>query len=282
MKNVKLNNGVEMPILGLGVYQMKDAGECENAVYEAITSGYRLIDTASAYENEEAVGRGIKRSGVPREELFITTKLWIQDASYEKAKTAFEKSLNKLQLDYLDLYLIHQPYGDVLGAWRAMEELYNEGKIRAIGLSNFTPARLMDLMLNSKVVPAVNQIETHPYCQQLSTQGFLKENKIQLQSWSPFAQSPELLKNNILKVIAGRHNKSVPQVILRWLIQRDVVVIPKSTHKERIVENMNVFDFELDTDDMAAITTLDTGHSTVFDGNNPANVKFLIEAKFNI
>ncbi|KXK24538.1 MAG: methylglyoxal reductase [Bacteroidetes bacterium OLB12] len=235
MKNVTLNNGVEMPILGFGVYQMNDLKECERSVLDALEIGYRSIDTAAAYHNEEAVGKAIKNSGVPREELFITTKLWIQDAGYEKAKKAFETSLKKLGLDYLDLYLIHQPFNDVYGSWRAMEELYKEGKIRAIGVSNFRPDRLMDFILYNEIVPAVNQIETHPYFQQIDNQKFLKENKVQHESWSPLGMGKlNVFEDKLLLAIAAKHNKSVAQVVLRWLIQRDIVVIPKSVHKNRI------------------------------------------------
>jgi diketogulonate reductase-like aldo/keto reductase len=283
MNSVKLNNGVEMPILGFGVFQIPDAAECEQIVYEAIQAGYRLIDTAAAYMNEDAVGKAIKRSGVPREELFITTKLWIQDAGYENAKKAFEKSLKKLQLNYLDLYLIHQPFGDVYGSWRAMEELYKEGKIRAIGVSNFYPDRLIDLIVHNKVVPAVNQIETHPFQQQTETQKLLEENGVQIQSWGPFAEGKNnLFQNELLQSIGRKYNKSIAQVVLRWLIQRGVVVIPKSVRKERIVENFNVFDFELTTGDMESISTLDTGASLFLDHRNPETVKWLGNAKFEI
>ncbi|MCC8145939.1 MAG: aldo/keto reductase [Bacteroidales bacterium] len=281
MRNVKLNNGVEMPILGLGVYLMSEQ-ECEQSVHDAIMAGYRSIDTAAAYENEEAVGRAIKKSGVPREELFITTKLWIKDAGYESTKQAFEKSLKKLQLDYLDLYLIHQPFGDIFGAWRAMEELHKEGKIRAIGVSNFYPDRLMDLILHSEVTPAINQIETHPYFQRADYQQFMQEHNVQIESWSPFAQDAGVLNNELLKEIAVKHNKSVAQVILRWLVQRNVVVIPKSKSKERIIENINIFDFELTTEDMDVIATLDTGQSPIFNHHDPISVKVICEAKFNI
>jgi diketogulonate reductase-like aldo/keto reductase len=229
MQKVVLNNGVEMPILGFGVFQIADLEECERSVYEAIRAGYRLIDTAAAYQNEEAVGTAIQKSGVPREEIFVTTKLWIQDAGYESTKKAFERSLKRLQLDYLDLYLIHQPYGDVYGSWRAMEELYREGRIRAIGVSNFQPDRLMDLMLHNEVVPAVNQIETHPFNQQIETQKFLEENKVQIESWGPFAEGKNnIFENELLRSIASKYQKTVAQVILRWLTQRGVVVIPKS------------------------------------------------------
>lgn len=270
-----------MPILGLGVYQMSEQ-ECEQSVHDAIMAGYRSIDTAAAYENEEAVGRAIKKSGVPRGELFITTKLWIKDAGYESTKLAFEKSLKKLDLDYLDLYLIHQPFGDIFGSWRAMEELHKEGKIRAIGVSNFYPDRLMDLMLHSEIIPAINQIETHPYFQRADYQQFMKEYNVQIESWSPFGQNTGVLDNELLKDIALKHNKSVAQIILRWLVQRNVVVIPKSKSKERIIENISVFDFELTDEDMAAIATLDTGKSPIFDHHDPASVKMLCEAEFNI
>ena len=280
MEKIKLNNGVEMPILGLGVYQMSKE-ECENSVYEAIRLGYRSIDTASAYCNEEAVGSGIKKSGIDRKELFITTKLWIKDAGYESARAAVEKSLRKLQTDYLDLYLIHQPYGDVFGAWRAMEEMYKEGKIRAIGLSNFFPDRFIDLMLHNTVVPALCQMEVHPYCQQIATQQFLSGYDTRLEAWSPFAQNPAIFQDETLKAIASKTGKSVAQVILRWLIQRDIIVLTKSTHTERLRENMDVFDFELDADDMATIAKLDTGRSTIFDHRDPACVKMICEAQFD-
>jgi 2,5-diketo-D-gluconate reductase A len=283
MQNIVLNNGIEMPILGFGVYQVPDAEECERSVYDALQIGYRLIDTAAAYMNEEAVGKAIKRSGVPREELFITTKLWIQDAGYESAKKAFEKSLKKLQLDYLDLYLIHQPFGDVYGSWRAMEELYSQGRIKAIGVSNFYPDRLIDLIVHNKVVPAVNQIETHPFNQQLETQTFLKENSVQIESWGPFAEGRNnLFQNELLKGIGKKYNKSIAQVVLRWLIQRGVVAIPKSVRKERIEENFDVFDFELTTEDIEAVASLDTKQSAFFDHRDPGIVKWIGQATFDI
>lgn len=276
MQTVTLNNGVKMPIIGFGVYQIPDAEECENAVYEALMAGYRLIDTAAGYLNEEAVGRAIKRSGVPREELFITTKLWVQDAGYESAKLAFSKSLKKLQLDYLDLYLIHQPFGDYYGAWRAMEDLYREGKIKAIGVSNFLPDRLMDLIVQNEIVPAINQVETHPFYQQIESAGFMKEQGVQHQSWAPFAEGRNnMFGNEVLTSIAEKHNKSVAQVVLRWLVQRDVVVIPKSVSKERIVENFDIFDFELSAYDIAQISTIDTEESLFLSYRDPEIAKLL-------
>jgi len=276
MQTTTLNNGVTMPMLGFGVYQIADAAECEAAVAEALRVGYRLIDTAAAYGNEEAVGRAIAHSGIVRDQLFITTKLWLSDAGYEKTKLAFERSLARLQLDYLDLYLIHQPYGDVHGAWRAMEELYEAGRMRAIGVSNFHPDRLMDLMVHNRVVPAVNQIETHPFCQQTGTAQFLRENGVQIESWGPFAEGRNQLFSNLaLTEIATRHSRSIAQIVLRWLLQRGVVAIPKSVRPERIAENFHIFDFELDAEDMAAIATLDTGKSAFFDHRDPAIVKWL-------
>lgn len=283
MQNVLLNNGVEMPLLGFGVFQVTNAEECDRCVYEAISTGYRLIDTAASYGNEVEVGKAIKRSGLARKELFITTKLWIQDAGYESTKKAFEKSLKRLQLDYLDLYLIHQPYGDIYGSWRAMEELYLEGKIRAIGVANFQPDRIMDLIIHNKVVPAVNQIETHPFCQQIETQKFLKENNVQIQSWGPFAEGKNnMFQNELLLSVAGKYKKSVAQVILRWLTQRGVVAIPKSARKERIMENFNVFDFELSSEDMDAIALLDTKKSLFFNHRDPEVVKRLGNRKLDI
>jgi len=282
MQKVVLNNSLEMPILGFGVFQMTDLAECERCVVDAIQTGYRLIDTAASYGNEEAVGRAIKRGGVPREELFVTTKLWLSDAGYEKTKRAFERSLQRLGLDYLDLYLIHQPYGDVYGSWRAMEELYRAGRVKAIGVSNFHPDRVMDLILHNQVPPAINQVETHPFHQQVETQKFLQENKVQMESWGPFAEGKNnIFQNDVLRSVGGKYGKSVAQVILRWLTQRGVVAIPKSVRKERMAENFNVFDFEISGDDMAAIAALDSGRSAFFDHRDPAVVKMLIMAKRN-
>jgi 2,5-diketo-D-gluconate reductase A len=282
MQTVTLNNGVQMPILGYGVFQIADAEECERSVADAIQTGYRLIDTAASYGNEEAVGKAIQRCGVAREELFITTKLWISDAGYESAKQAFDRSMQRLQLDTLDLFLIHQPYGDVHGAYRAMEELYQEGRVRAIGISNFHPDRVMDMIVHHQVVPAVNQIETHPFHQQVETQKFLQENGVQIESWGPFAEGRNnIFQNELLLGLAAKHNKTVAQIILRWLTQRGVVAIPKSVRKERMAENFNIFDFDLAPDDMAAITTLDTKTSSFFDHRDPNMVKMLSGAKRN-
>ena len=278
MQTVSLNNGVEMPILGFGVFQIPDLAECERSVSDAIETGYRLIDTAAAYGNEEAVGQAIKKSTVPREDLFITTKLWIQDVTYEKARKAFETSMKKLQLEYLDLYLIHQPYHDVHGAWRAMQEMYREGRVRAIGVSNFHPDRVMDLIMYNEIVPAVNQIETHPFHQQVETQKFLTENGVQIESWGPFAEGKnDIFQNELLGLIGAKYNKSIAQVILRWLTQRGVVAIPKSVRKERMAENFNSLDFKLSADEMEAIKTLDTATSSFFDHRDPAMVKWLGE-----
>jgi 2,5-diketo-D-gluconate reductase A len=283
MKKLKLNNGVEMPILGFGVFQVTDLAECERSVLDAISTGYRLIDTAASYMNEEAVGKAIKSSGIKREELFITTKLWIQSNGYDGTKKAFENSLKRLQLDYLDLYLIHQPYGDVYGEWRAMQDIYKEGKVRAIGVSNFHPDRLIDLMIHNEIVPAVNQIETHPFHQQNATKKFLEENNVRIESWGPFAEGKNNIFNNeLLLSIGKKYNKSIAQVILRWLTQRGVIAIPKSVHKERMEENFNIFDFDLNAEDMEAIKTLDTKTSSLFDHRDPAMVKWLGERKLTI
>jgi diketogulonate reductase-like aldo/keto reductase len=283
MRTVKLNNGVEIPILGFGVFQITDPAECERCVVDAIQIGYSHIDTAASYRNEEAVGRGIKQSGVAREKLFITTKLWIQSNGYEGTLKAFENSLKRLQLDYIDLYLIHQPFGDVYGEWRAMEELYQQGKVRAIGVSNFHPDRIMDLMIHNKITPAVNQIEVNPFQQQIDTQKFLQDNSVQVEAWAPFAEGRnDIFQNELLLSIAAKHNKSVAQVILRWVVQRGIIALAKTTRKERMLENISVFDFELTTEDLAAITTLDTKTSSFFDHRNPEMVKWLGERKLDV
>ncbi|TCM20387.1 diketogulonate reductase-like aldo/keto reductase [Novosphingobium sp. PhB165] len=273
---VTLNNGVKMPSLGFGVFQVPDPAECERSVRDAIDVGYRLLDTATSYGNEAAVGAAIRSHGIDRNELFVTTKLWIEDASYEGAKAAFERSLEKLQLDYLDLWLIHQPYGDVYGAWRAMEELHREGRIRAIGVSNFYPDRLLDFVLHNQITPAVNQIEIHPFHQQSDAQELLAEYKVQPEAWGPFAEGKNgLFSNEVLAVIGRKHGKTIAQVVLRWLNQRGIVAIPKSVRKERMAENFAIFDFELDEDDNAKIATLDQKASSFFDHRDPAMVKWL-------
>jgi len=283
VQQVTLNNGVPMPLLGFGVFQITDSAACEQSVVDAIDTGYRLIDTAASYMNEAAVGRGIQRSGIAREELFVTSKLWIQRDGYDGTLAAFERSLKRLQLNYLDLYLIHQPFGDVYGEWRAMEDLYTAGKISAIGVANFHPDRIMDLMLHNKVTPAVNQIEVNPFLQQHETQEFLQANKVQPEAWAPFAEGRNhIFENPTLRSVAARHKKSVAQVILRWLSQRGVVVLSKSIRKERMVENFNVLDFELSTDDIAAIATLDTGTSSFFDHRDPEKVRWLGTRKLDV
>ena len=282
MEHRILNNGVEMPVLGFGVYQVGET-VCEPCVCDAIAAGYRSIDTASAYLNERAVGRAIRRSGVPREELFITTKLWVQDAGYESTKRAFAKSLERLQLDYLDLYLIHQPFGDVYGSWRAMEELYREGAVRAIGVSNFQPDRLVDLILHNEVVPADNQVETHPFCQQTEAAAVMASEGVQIESWAPFAEGRNnLFGNGTLVSLAAKYRKSVAQVVLRWLIQRGVVVIPKSVRPERMAENIAVFDFHLAPEDMDLIATLDTRRSCFLSHRDPETVKWLGTMKYEM
>ncbi len=283
MQTVKLNNGVEIPILGFGVFQITDPVECERCVIEAIQTGFSHIDTAASYQNEEAVGRGIKQSGVARESLFITTKLWIQRHGYEGTLEAFERSLKRLQLDYVDLYLIHQPFGDVYGEWRAMEELYQQGRVRAIGVSNFQPDRIMDLLIHNQITPAVNQIEVNPFQQQIDTQQFLQDNGVQVEAWAPFAEGRnDIFRNELLLSIAAKHNKSVAQVILRWIVQRGIIALAKTTRKERMLENISIFDFELDAEDLAAMTTLDTKTSSFFDHRNPDMVKWLGERKLDV
>lgn len=276
MEYVTLNNGVQMPILGYGVYQIPDQDECEKCVLDAISVGYRSIDTAQAYRNEEAVGRAIQKSGVPREEFFITTKVWISNAGYERAKASIEESLRKLQLDYLDLLLIHQPFSDYYGTYRAMEEYYKAGKIRAIGVSNFYPDRYIDLVQFSEVVPAVNQVETHVFNQQIKAHDIMKKYNTQIESWGPFAEGrKDLFTNATLQEIGDQYNKSTAQVALRFLIQRSVVVIPKTVNKGRMEQNFNVFDFQLTAQDMEKIAALDTEESAFFSHYDPQTVEFL-------
>jgi 2,5-diketo-D-gluconate reductase A len=277
MEYVTLNNGVKMPILGFGVYQIQDPEECERCVLDAISVGYRSIDTAQVYQNEEAVGRAIKISGVPREEFFITTKVWISNAGYDKAKASIQESMNKLQIDYIDLVLIHQPFNDYYGTYRAMEELYKEGKIRAIGISNFYPDRYVDLVEFSEVVPAVNQVETHVFNQQVAAHELMKKYNTQIESWGPFAEGKNnLFTNSTLQQIGDKYDKSTAQVALRFLIQRGIVVIPKSVNKYRMEENFNVFDFTLTVEEMKKIAALDTGESLFFSHNDPQTVEFII------
>jgi 2,5-diketo-D-gluconate reductase A len=283
MEYVTLNNGIKMPILGFGVFQIPDPAECERAVVDAIEAGYRLIDTAASYLNEESVGKGIKNSGVARQDLFVTSKLWVQDAGYERTKVAIDKSLQRLQLDYLDLYLIHQPFGDVHGAWRAMQEAYRGGKLRAIGVSNFQPDRLMDLMAFNEIVPAVNQIEVNPFHQQEDSAAFMREHGVQAEAWAPFAEGRNnLFQNDLLLGIAARHGKSVGQLVLRWLIQRNIVALAKTVRRERMAENLDVFDVVLDEADMAAIATLETGNSSFFSHRDPAIIKWMKERRLDI
>ena len=267
MQQVKLNNGIEMPIEGYGVFQI-DPEETEHCVLEALAAGYRSLDTAATYGNEEGVGKAIKKSGVPREEIFLTSKLWVADQGYKKAKKAFEKTLEKLGTDYLDLYLIHQPLGDYYGSWRAMEELYKEGKIKAIGVSNFDSTRLVDLIVNNEVVPALNQIELHPFLQQKDAQKVMKEYGVKVESWGPLAEAKHgILEDEMLNEIAAKHNKTVAQVILRWHLEQGIIIIPKSVRKERMEENLNVHDFKLDESDMEKIAELDGKYPRIVDYN---------------
>jgi 2,5-diketo-D-gluconate reductase A len=269
---VTLSNGVEMPVLGFGVFQIPPE-QTEQVVVDALAAGYRSLDTAAAYRNEEAVGRAIRASGIPREELFVTTKLWIQDAGEDNATRAFELSLERLGLDYLDLYLIHQPFGDCYGSWRAMQQLHRDGLVRAIGVSNFYPDRLVDLIDHNEITPAVNQVECHPFFQRTADQELMRERGVQIESWGPFAEGRnDLFTDPTLSDIAAAHGRSVAQVVLRWLTQRDVVVIPKSVRPERVRENLDVFDFELTDDEMTRIAALDTGASLFFDHRDPAIV----------
>ena len=282
IETVKLNNGVEMPLEGFGVFQVPDPAVCEQAVLDAIATGYRLIDTAAAYMNEEAVGKAIAKCGVPREELFITTKLWVQDASYEGAKKAIETSLQKLGLDYIDLYLIHQPMGDYIGAYRAMEEAYKEGKLKAIGVCNFYPNRLADLCETVEVKPAVNQVELHPFFQQENALALMKQYGVHPEAWGPFAEGNHgIFTHPVLTKIGQKYGKSAAQVALRWNVQRGVTVIPKSVHRERMEQNMAIWDFQLSNEDMAEIAGLDIGHSEIVDHSDPKFVQMLHSIKIH-
>lgn len=283
MKTIQLNNHVEIPVLGFGVFQMTDPVECEQAILHAIEAGYRLIDTAASYQNETQVGNALRESQLARNELFVTTKLWLQDTHYEGAKAQFERSLNRLQLDYIDLYLIHQPIGDVHGAWRAMEELYQAGKIRAIGVSNFHPDRLADLIAFNTVKPAVNQVEVNPFNQQLHAVPWMKAHDIQPEAWAPFAEGRNnLFGQPVLTAIGKKYGKSVGQVVLRWLVQRGVVALAKSVRKERMLENIDVLDFELSAEDMNQITALDTATSAFFSHRDPAMIEWLASRKLDV
>ena len=283
MDHVTLHNGIRMPIAGFGVFQISDPAECERSVIDAIDAGYRLIDTAASYQNEAAVGQGLRRSGVPRDELFVTTKLWVQDVGYERTKRAIDASLRRLQLDHLDLYLIHQPFGDVHGAWRAMEEACQAGKLRAIGVSNFHPDRLMDILVHHTVPPAVNQIEVNPFHQQAESVAFMRDHGVQAEAWAPFAEGRNNLFHHAVLIDIGRkHGKSVGQVVLRWVVQRGIVALAKSVRKDRMVENLSIFDFVLDDDDLARIAALETGQSSFFSHRDPAMVKRLSEWRVDI
>ena len=282
MNEITLNNGVKMPVIGYGVFQIQDEKQCEQCVVDAVETGYRLIDTAAVYGNEEAVGRAVRRCGVPREELFLTSKLWVQDASYEGAKAAIDRSLKNLQTDYLDLYLIHRPFGDYYGTWRAMEEAIDAGKLRAIGLSNFDPARVVDLTMNNRITPAVNQVECHPFYQQEGTRRFLQEQGIVMEAWAPFAEGKkQIFQNETLLSIGAKYGKSPAQVVLRWNIQRGIVPLAKSVHRERMEQNLSVFDFALSDDDMVAISQLDEGQTLFGKNEDPAYAKMINSVKIH-
>ena len=277
-----LSNGVELPMIGYGTFQIKDAAQCENCVSEALETGYRLFDTAASYENEAAIGMALRSSGLPREELFITPKLWVQDAGYDGTLRAFDASLKRLGLDILDLYLIHQPFGDYYGAWRAMERLYHEGAVRAIGVSNFTPERLVDLCMNQEIKPMVNQIEIHPFFQQNTTLRVMEDYGVLPQAWGPFSEAQkDIFNHKMLAKIAGRHSKTTAQVILRWHIQRNIPTVPKTVHKERMIENLDVFDFELSEKEMESITSMDIGHSEIIDHHSFCTARQLNSVKIH-
>jgi 2,5-diketo-D-gluconate reductase A len=283
MDYVTLNNGLRMPILGFGVFQIPDPRACERAVIDAVEAGYRLIDTAASYLNEAAVGKGIAHSGAAREDLFVTSKLWVQDTGYERTRLAIDKSLARLELDYLDLYLIHQPFGDVHGSWRAMEEAHRAGKLRAIGVSNFHTDRLMDLIAFNEIAPAVNQIEVNPWHQQEDSVAFMREHGVQAQAWAPFAEGRNaLFENAVLGAIAAKHGKSVGQVVLRWLVERGVATLAKTVRRERMAENLDVFDFALDASDVAAIGSLETGTSSFFSHRDPAIIQWMKDRRLDV
>jgi len=283
LDHVTLNNGIRMPIAGFGVFQIPDPAQCERSVADAIAAGYRLIDTAASYMNEEAVGKGLRRSGVARDELFVTSKLWVQDSGFERARQAIDKSLRRLQLDHLDLFLIHQPFGDVHGSWRAMEEAHRAGKLHAIGVSNFHPDRLMDIKVFNEVPPAVNQVEINPFLQRAHDVAFMHDNGVQAEAWAPFAEGRNnLFQNEVLVDIGRKHGKSVGQVVLRWIVQRGTVALAKSVRKERMAENLAIFDFQLDESDIERISTLETGTSSFFSHRDPAVVKWMSERKLDL
>lgn len=276
MKQILLNNGVKMPVEGYGVFQISDEAQCEQCVLDALETGYRLFDTAAAYYNEAAVGRAVRESGIPRDEIFITTKLWVQDAGYDQTLAAFEQSRKNLGLDYVDLYLIHQPFGDYYGAWRAMEDLYREGIVKAIGVSNFSPERIVDLCMNHEIKPSVNQIEIHPFYQQEEALRVMRSYDIVPEAWGPLSEGQkDIFHHRTLQKIAQRHGKTTAQVILRWHFQRGIVTIPKTVHKERMKENMDIWDFELTQKDMKEIEAMDIGHSEIVDHSDPGFVKML-------
>jgi 2,5-diketo-D-gluconate reductase A len=283
MQYVTLNNGLQMPILGFGVFQIPEARACERAVIDAIESGYRLIDTAASYMNEGAVGQGVRDSGMRREDLFITSKLWVQHTGYGRTKDAIDKSLQRLRMDYVDLFLIHQPFGDVHGSWRAMEEAHCAGKLRAIGVSNFHPDRLMDIIAFNEIAPAVNQVEVNPFHQQAEAAAFMRANGIQAEAWAPFAEGRNnLFQNDVLVAIATRHGKTVGQVVLRWLVQRNIVTLAKTVRRERMAENLDIFDFVLDDEGMTAIARLERGTSSFFSHRDPEIVKWMSERQLDI